>query len=81
VRFCRQFASPLSLRRQLVLCSGFDYHLNAIQNEDNELLKAYKDMFEHAISQPGGLKSAIYAYAPILKSLFVRLVLWPFTRC
>jgi len=27
-------------------------------------------MFEHAISQPGGLRSAIYAYAPILKSLF-----------
>jgi len=50
--------------------AGFDYHLNAIQNEDNELLKAYKDMFEQAISQPGSLKSAIYAYAPILKSLF-----------
>jgi hypothetical protein len=75
------FLPSVCLRRQLVLCSGFDYHLNAIQNEDNELLKAYKDMFEHAISQPGGLRSAIYAYAPILKSLFVRFALWPVIRC
>ena len=37
--------TPINLRRRLVLCSGFDYHLNAIQNEDNELLKAYEDMF------------------------------------
>ncbi|KAN0123147.1 cytochrome P450 monooxygenase [Russula decolorans] len=50
--------------------AGFDYHLNAIQNEDNELLKAYEDMFEHAISQPGNVKSTIYAYAPILMNLF-----------
>ncbi len=64
---------PSAYGVHLVLSSGFDYHFNAIQNEDNELFKAYKDMFEYAISQPGSLKSAIYTYAPILKELFVGL--------
>ena len=56
------------------LSLGFDYHFNAIQNEDNELFKAYKDMFEFAISQPGVLKSTIYTYIPLLNRLFVRFV-------
>ena len=62
------------------LSSGFDYHFNAIQNEDNELFKAYKDMFEFAISQPNVTRSAIYTYAPILIRFFVRFVLWPAIR-
>jgi hypothetical protein len=63
------------------LSSGFDYHFNAIQNEDNELFKAYKDMFEFAISQPGFLRSTIHACAPLLNRLFVRFVLWLAIRC
>ena len=69
---------PINL---LVYYPGFDYHFNAIQNEDNELFKAYRDMFEFAISQPGMLKSAIYTYFPILNRIFVRLVLWLAIRC
>lgn len=63
------------------LSSGFDYHFNAIQNEDNELFKAYKDMFEFAISQPKFLRSAINTYVPILSRFFVRFVLLPGIRC
>jgi cytochrome P450 len=45
--------------------AGFDYHFNAIQNEDNELFNAYRDMFEIAISQPWTLRRVISTYFPI----------------
>ena len=70
-----------STYRATSLSSGFDYHFNAIQNENNELFRAYKDMFEFAISQPGILRSTIYAYVPLIKRLFVRFVLWLAIRC
>jgi len=75
--FLPSFTSPHQPMVPHRLSSGFDYHFNAIQNEDNELFKAYKDMFEFAVSQPGALKSLIYSNAPILSRLFVRFVLWP----
>jgi hypothetical protein len=56
----------------LMLYSGFDYHFNAIQNEDNELFNAYKNMFEIALSQSQNLRKALNAYFPILERFFVR---------
>ncbi|KAH9994912.1 cytochrome P450 [Russula compacta] len=50
--------------------AGFDYHFNAIQNEDNELFNAYKDMFEIAVSQSGSLRKMIVSYVPIIERLF-----------
>ncbi|KAI0305588.1 cytochrome P450, partial [Multifurca ochricompacta] len=50
--------------------AGFDYHFNAIQNDDNELFKAYKDMFEIAVSQSRSLRKALTMYAPIYERLF-----------
>ncbi len=58
-----------------MLCSGFDYHFNAIQNEDNELFNAYKDMFEVSISQSQKLRKALDYYSPIFARFFVRFVL------
>ena len=61
-----------------LLARGFDYHFDAIQNEDNELFHAYNDMFEIAVSQPGMLRKAVKIYqdiyAPILpvERLFIR---------
>jgi len=57
----------------LVLCSGFDYHFNAIQNEDNEMFNAYKNMFEMAISQSQNLRKALNAYFPMYERFFVRI--------
>jgi hypothetical protein len=57
----------------LILCLGFDYHFNAIQNEDNELFNAYKNMFEMAISQSRDLRSALNSYFPIYQRFFVRI--------
>lgn len=54
--------------------TGFDYEFNAIQNEDNELLRAYVDMFEVAISrQSGGLRSNLILYFPFLEKFLVSL--------
>lgn len=51
--------------------AGFDYEFNAIQNDDNELLKAYVEMFEVAVSrQSGGWRPIITAYLPWLDKLF-----------
>lgn len=75
VRFCRHFTPPYQLIVPPRLSLGFDYHFNAIQNEDNELFKAYKDMFEFAISQPNVFRSAMYTYAPIFTRFFVSFVL------
>ena len=53
--------------------SGFDYGFDSIQNESNELFKAYKDMFEIAISQTGaGLWGLAAACVPILDRFVVR---------
>jgi hypothetical protein len=73
--------SPIGLRIHLILPSGFDYHFNAIQNEDNELFNAYRDMFEIAISQPWTLRRVISTYFPIFGRLFVRFYTGPAMRC
>lgn len=50
---------------------GFGYNFNAIRDETNELFKAYKNMFEVAISQGQPLRTALYIYMPFLFKLFV----------
>lgn len=50
--------------------AGFDYHFNAIQNEENELFNAYKDMFEIALSQAHILRQLLSFYVPIYERLF-----------
>ena len=55
----------------LLLCLGFDYNFNAIQNEENELFNAYKDMFEIAVSQSQNLRQVLTFYVPIYDRLFV----------
>ncbi|KAI0268696.1 cytochrome-450 hydroxylase [Gloeopeniophorella convolvens] len=50
--------------------AGFDYQFNAIQNEDNELFNAYKDMFEMAISQSQSFRTLVAVYAPLYERLF-----------
>ncbi len=52
-------------------CTGFDYHFNAIQNEENELFNAYKDMFEIAVSQSRFFRQLLTTYVPIYERLFV----------
>jgi hypothetical protein len=54
---------------------GFDYSFNAIQNEENELFNAYRDMFEIAISQPRMFRSLVSTHVPIYDRLFVRFLL------
>jgi hypothetical protein len=62
----------LSNSLPLKVSLGFDYQFNAIQNENNELFNAYKDMFEGAMSQSqGGLSVILRVYFPILDTLFV----------
>lgn len=54
--------------------AGFDYEFNAIQNEDNELLRAYVEMFEVAISrQSGGWYSTFTLFFPLLGKIYVSL--------
>jgi hypothetical protein len=57
----------------LILSPGFDYKFSAIQNEDNELFNAYKNMFEMAISQSQILRKALNVYFPIYERFFVRI--------
>lgn len=66
-----------------ILCSAFDYHFNAIQNEDNELFNAYKDMFEIAVSQNQSLWRLFLDYvpSPIYERLFVRFLAKLAMRC
>jgi hypothetical protein len=60
------------LLMQPVTRLGFDYNFNAVQNQENELFNAYKNMFEVAVSQTGSLRSAINVFFPICERLFVR---------
>lgn len=50
--------------------AGFDYRFNAIQSESNDLFLAFKDMFEIAVSQSGGLWDIIIIYLPWLEWIF-----------
>lgn len=54
---------------------GFDYHFNAIQNEENELFNAYKDMFEVALSQSHALRLLFSFYVPVYERFFVSFFL------
>jgi hypothetical protein len=52
--------------------AGFDYEFDAINDGNNELLRAYADMFETAISRDNaGLRGLLELYVPILAKLFV----------
>ena len=52
--------------------AGFDYELGAINNGENELLRAYTEMFDIAISQnTGGWWDLVTLHLPILAELFV----------
>ncbi|KAJ3558398.1 hypothetical protein NM688_g949 [Phlebia brevispora] len=51
--------------------AGFDYEFNAIQDGDNELLRAYSEMFEVAVSRPQGhLRTTTILYFPTINSIF-----------
>ena len=50
---------------------GFDYNFSAIHDETNELLLAFKDMFEIAVSQGTGLWDIVIVYLPFLERVFV----------
>ncbi|PPQ70689.1 hypothetical protein CVT24_000171, partial [Panaeolus cyanescens] len=51
------------------LTSGFDYSFNAIEDESNPLLMAYKEMFEVAISQGTLWRSVMRIYMPRFSAL------------
>lgn len=50
---------------------GFDYDFNAIENESDPLLNAYKEMFEISVSQGHFFRFMLNIYVPYLSSLFV----------
>ncbi|KDQ20465.1 hypothetical protein BOTBODRAFT_26477 [Botryobasidium botryosum FD-172 SS1] len=51
--------------------AGFDYQFNAIQNEDNELHLAYRDMFNLAVNHNNQMvKTALEIYFPFIEWLF-----------
>ncbi|EJD52728.1 cytochrome-450 hydroxylase [Auricularia subglabra TFB-10046 SS5] len=50
--------------------SGFNYDFGAIQDESNEVYRAYKDMFEVAINGGQSMKSIAAIYLPIIDWLF-----------
>lgn len=50
---------------------GFDWNFNSIQDESNELFRAYRDMFEVAISQASLIRSMVTIYAPLIWRIFV----------
>ena len=79
-QFLSLLVSSISSRRCSCCVSAFDYHFNAIQNEHNELLNAYKNMFEVAVSQSRMLRKAITTYFPIYDRFFVSIVLGPIVR-
>ncbi|KAJ3477945.1 hypothetical protein NLI96_g10112 [Meripilus lineatus] len=60
----------------VVLCvlsrsTGFDYQFNAVENGENELFRAYKEMFEIGVSQQSGSwRSALAVYIPYHDVLF-----------
>ncbi|KAH8102195.1 cytochrome P450 [Cristinia sonorae] len=52
--------------------AGFQYQFNALDSADNELLHAYKEMFEVGISQQGGsFRMILFLYFPFLRP-FIR---------
>jgi hypothetical protein len=52
---------------------AFDYELNAIQDETNEVYLAFKDMFEMAVSQAPGFKTMLGIYLPWIWKIWVCL--------
>jgi hypothetical protein len=52
--------------------AGFDYDFNSIENDTNELFRAYKEMFEYAVSQNTNvIRQMLGVYFPALNTLFV----------
>jgi hypothetical protein len=58
-----------------IICSGFEYDFDAIENESDELFSAYKEMFEVAISQNDDLWEVANIWLPILNTLLASAVL------
>ncbi|KAI0062953.1 cytochrome P450 [Artomyces pyxidatus] len=50
--------------------AAFDYQFNAVQDESNELLCAYKDMFETAVAQSTSVQALISVYFPLWAKIF-----------
>lgn len=51
---------------------GFDYKFNSVEDDTNELLRAYKEMFELAVSQNKDVvRQTLGIYFPIIDVLFV----------
>jgi hypothetical protein len=67
----RRFFPCLFLILQIYSAIGFDYNFNSVQDETNELLIAYKDMFEVAISQSTMFRKLLSIYLPTINQLFV----------
>jgi len=59
------------------LIAGFDYSLNALDNENNELYLAYKAMFDSSINKGQGLRTLVSIFFPILDRIWVRALLLP----
>lgn len=54
--------------------AGFDYELGAINNGENELLRAYTEMFDIAISQnTGGWWDLVTLHLPVVAEIFVSI--------
>lgn len=51
--------------------AGFDYNFDAIENEDNELFMAYKEMFEISLSQGKLWRTLLGIWAPVVTRWFV----------
>ncbi|KAJ7248691.1 cytochrome P450 [Mycena rebaudengoi] len=61
--------------------AGFDYNFNSVQDETNELLIAYKDMFEVAISQSTMFRKLLSIYLPTINQLFPDTTVRTVQRC
>ncbi|KAF9793193.1 cytochrome-450 hydroxylase [Thelephora terrestris] len=62
--------------------AGFDYKFNSIEDDTNELLRAYKEMFELAVSQNKDMvRQMLGIYFPIIDVLFPDLAAKTVKRC
>ena len=52
--------------------SGFDYNFNSIEDDTDELFRAYREMFELAVSQQHNtMRQLLGIYFPTINVLFV----------
>ncbi|KAF8123701.1 cytochrome-450 hydroxylase [Mycena galopus ATCC 62051] len=74
-----QFLSRLTF--DVIGLAGFDYNFNSIKDETNELFRAYKDMFEVAISQGTMFRTLLSIYLPTINRLFPDHTVRTVQRC